>query len=201
MAHPFRKLIDFLTPPPMWRVPVIISLAVLVGLGLVVLRISNAVSYLSDDPKACINCHVMWPEYVTWQHSSHARVAICNDCHVPHDNVFHKYAFKAMDGLRHSSMFTFRMEPQVIRTKSAGIAVIQENCKRCHEPLISRVSLRTMTAKTIVHGEGKLCWQCHRETPHGRVKSLSATPNAQVPGLSPVAPAWLEKLIPAQNPN
>ena len=80
-----------------------------------VLNISNAASYLSNDPITCVNCHVMYPEYATWERGSHGRVATCNDCHVPQDNFIRKYAFKASDGFRHASMFTFRMEPQVIR--------------------------------------------------------------------------------------
>jgi len=38
---------------------------------------SKAFSYLSADPKACINCHVMNTQYATWQHSSHAERATC----------------------------------------------------------------------------------------------------------------------------
>ena len=39
---------------------------------------SKALSYLSKDPKVCINCHVMNTSYATWQHSSHARNVTCN---------------------------------------------------------------------------------------------------------------------------
>jgi len=41
--------------------------------------------------------------------------------------------FKARDGLRHSFMFTFKLEPQVIRMHEAGRIVVQGNCVRCHE--------------------------------------------------------------------
>ena len=115
-----------LIPPPQWRVPVIVAVAVIIGLGFVILHISNASSYLSNDPRACINCHVMTAQYASWERSSHARVATCNDCHVPHDNPISTYAFKASDGMRHAFMFTFRLEPQVIRIKEAGINVVQE---------------------------------------------------------------------------
>src|SRR3970040_396575 len=105
-----KKILRSVSPPPKWRIPVIITLGVLIGIGLLILRISNAASYLSDNPNACINCHVMTPQFATWQRSSHARVATCNDCHVPQDNLIRTYAFKASDGLRHSFMFTFRLE-------------------------------------------------------------------------------------------
>lgn len=157
---------------------------VLIGMALYLVRLSNLTSYLSDDPRACINCHIMNPEYATWQHSSHARAAHCNDCHVPHDNVFNKYRFKAEDGLRHSAMFTLRLEPQVIAARPEARRVIQENCVRCHGDQLIHTNL-------VI--ESRVCIDCHREVPHGRVHSLSTTPNAAVPPLSPVIPKWMNQ--------
>lgn len=188
------KLIKLLYPPPEWRPVVIVALGVFVGIGLFVLRISNAVSYLSDRPETCMNCHVMAPQFATWQHSSHARVAVCNDCHVPQDNIFSKYVFKAQDGLRHSTVFTLRQEPQVIHVKEAGITAIQSNCIRCHKGLVEGVSAFTVSGHQSLSGEGRLCWECHRETPHGRVNSLASVPYARVPRLSPVVPEWIEDM-------
>ena len=128
-----HKRIEKFLPPPAWQVPVIILIGVIIGLGLYIFKISNAASYLSDDPETCINCHVMNPQYATWNHSSHREVANCNDCHVPHNNVVNKYFFKAKDGLRHATIFTLRAEPQVIFIKDEGKEVVQQNCIRCHE--------------------------------------------------------------------
>jgi len=94
-----RKLVRSLIPPTKWQLPVIIVLGIFAGLALYTFRVSNASSYISDDPKACINCHVMNPQYITWFHSSHREVANCNDCHVPQDNFASKYYFKAKDGI------------------------------------------------------------------------------------------------------
>lgn len=191
-----KKIIHALLPPSYWRIPVIILSGVLVGLVVLVLHVANATSYLSDNPRACINCHVMTAEYASWEKSSHARVATCNDCHVPQDNFFRTYAFKASDGIRHAAMFTFRLEPQVIKIKEAGINVVQENCIRCHQNLVHRSWLiRNVSLDMKENEEGKFCWDCHRETPHGRVKSLSAYPDARVPQPSPILPVWLEKSI------
>lgn len=190
-----KKIINGLTPPPKWRLPVVVLSAIFIGLGLFILYISNAVSYLSDDPKTCVNCHVMYPQYATWQRSSHANKVTCNDCHVPHDNFIRKYMFKASDGLRHATMFTFRLEPQVIRIKEAGAGVVQENCLRCHQNMVHRVSISKVSFSGYESGEGLLCWSCHREVPHGRVNSLASTPYARVPQLSPVLPDWMNKFI------
>jgi len=190
-----KRLIKFLIPPGQWQLPVAILLGILAGIGILIIRASNAHSYLSDDPKTCINCHVMYSQYASWTHSSHREVAVCNDCHVPHDNVFRKYMFKAMDGMRHATIFTARAEPQVIQIKQAGANVVQENCIRCHYELISMVSAIQVTADNHDEGAGARCWDCHRETPHGTVNSLSSAPFTIIPRMESVLPAWLEKTL------
>jgi cytochrome c nitrite reductase small subunit len=188
-----KNLIWFFFPPRQWRVPAVIVLGMFAGFGLFALYAGNAFSYLSDDPAACINCHVMAPQYATWQRSSHARVATCNDCHVPQDNVLRTYLFKAQDGLRHASMFTFRLEPQVIHIKDAGMEAVQKNCIRCHGVLTERVQAGDVYLQDVHAGNGVLCWQCHREVPHGRVNSLASTPYARVPRLTPIVPEWIQQ--------
>jgi cytochrome c nitrite reductase small subunit len=189
-----KKLMDFLKPPPGWRLPVTILSAVFCGLGIYTFYVSNAISYLSDDPKTCVNCHIMAPQYATWNHSSHREVASCNDCHVPHDNIFNTYFFKAKDGMRHAAIFTMRGEEQVIKITEPSVNVVQENCKRCHDNLNEKVNT-LVTAPMAEHGQGKLCWDCHREVPHGRVKSLSSVPYARVPVAGSPVPEWLKKVM------
>jgi cytochrome c nitrite reductase small subunit len=43
------------------------------------------------------------------------------------------------------------------------------------------------------------CWECHRETPHGRVNSLSSVPWARVPLPGPVTPDWLRNIMETNN--
>jgi cytochrome c nitrite reductase small subunit len=191
MKNIFKRLV----PPDNWKVPVIVALGIFFGLGFFVIYISNAFSYLSDDPKTCINCHVMNPQYATWERGSHGKVATCNDCHVPQDNFIRKYWFKANDGLRHATYFTMRWEPQVITIKDAGKNAVQENCIRCHNNLVHPIGLRAISNKNVQDQTGKYCWECHRETPHGRVNSLSSTPYARIPQNKISIPNWLEKFI------
>jgi len=190
-----KHLFEFILPPRQWRLAVIVTLGILSGIGTLIIHISNASSYLSDAPETCINCHVMYPQYATWAHSSHREVASCNDCHVPQDYFVRTYAFKAMDGLRHSSVFTMRGEPQVIRIKQAGINVVQENCIRCHSNLVDMISIIEVTGHNHKDGKGKRCWDCHRNVPHGEVRSLASTPHSLVPRLPSVLPSWLSKHI------
>jgi cytochrome c nitrite reductase small subunit len=190
-----RRWIQFIIPPPEWRTAVVIIAGVIAGLGLYISRISNAVSYLSDKPETCINCHVMNPQYATWNHSSHREVAHCNDCHVPHDNFFNKYLFKAKDGLRHATVFTMRAEPQVIFIKDEGRDVVQQNCIRCHERFLTD-NLIISNLTTLSHNRTeRQCLECHRETPHGRVNSLASVPHADIPGRESVVPGWMKELM------
>jgi cytochrome c nitrite reductase small subunit len=162
---------------PGWRPAGFLVLGVTAGMGLFVFHVSRAASYLSDRPETCMNCHVMTTQYVTWQHSSHARVATCNDCHVPHTSLPAQYGFKAKDGLWHATVFTMRWEPQTIRLSRSAVPVVEENCRRCHAQTIAEVAV-------AAHQKGDLrCWDCHREVPHGSVRSLSATPGVFQPQL------------------
>lgn len=183
-----RNLLTLAFIPPGWRLPTFAMLGVAAGLGLLTVRISEMPSYLSDDPRACINCHIMRPQYATWEHSGHREVAVCNDCHVPHDSVLRKYAFKAKDGLRHAAIFTMRGEPQAIQATASSAAVIQANCLRCHQRQLRNAFLLTRS--------GRACTDCHPDIPHGDARSLSSTPNALVPRLTPLLPYSTTEEIP-----
>jgi len=185
------RFFNFIIPPVGWRMKVAVLTGIFAGMAGYGFYVANATSYLSDEPDACINCHVMYPQYTTWRNSSHASVANCNDCHVPQDLMVRKYYFKAADGLRHSTIFTLRTEPQAIRIKQAGINVVQENCKRCHSDLVNMIELVTVTGDNSEEGQGHLCWDCHTETPHGKMSSLSSTPGSIIPDKSPNVPEWL----------
>ena len=190
-----RNFYKYFTPPPQWRFPVILSLGIFVGLIFYIFYISRAYSYMLDDPNACINCHVMIPQYTTWERSSHGRVATCNDCHVPQDNFIESYAFKAKDGLYHSYMFTFRLEPQVINMKEAGVEAVQQNCIRCHENQLHPISVRAVSNDMIMEGSDVKCWDCHRSVPHGMVNSLSSAPYVNAPNPKPAIPEWLRNFL------
>lgn len=190
-----KSFIKFVSPPDNWKIPVIIISGVLVGLFASLFYISKAHSYLSDSPDTCVNCHIMAPQYATWNHSSHREVATCNDCHVPHNNVLNKYYFKAKDGARHATIFTMRAEPEVIFIKEEGQEVVHQNCIRCHKEQITDAKMLSMVENHDKHTQDRKCWECHQEVPHGRVNSLSSVPNARVPLPESPVPAWLDKML------
>ncbi len=187
-----KRLLSIL--PSYFILPLFIIGGIAAGLGAYTIYVARIHTYATDDPSACINCHIMTPYYQSWQHSSHAMWTSCNDCHVPHDNVFSKYAFKAMDGLYHATVFTFKAEPQVIRPRDASSNVIMANCIRCHTQLNTEFVKSGMVSFTQAkEGEGKACWDCHRNVPHTNVSNTAASPNVIAPMPDSPVPAWLKK--------
>ena len=167
----------------------------ILGGGLFFLYMLRAHTYLTDDPSACVNCHIMSPYYATWMHSSHSRNATCNDCHVPHENFVKKWTFKGMDGVKHVAAFLTNSEPQVIQAHPESSQVIMNNCIRCHQQLNTElVKTGRIDYMMTEVGKGKACWDCHRNVPHGGNNSLSSTPNAIVPLPESPVPDWLKNL-------
>ena len=181
------------------KVGLLVLAGVIVGLGGLFMYLLRAHTYfIGDDPAACVNCHVMTPYYATWSHSSHGRDVTCNDCHVPHQNIAMKYGFKALDGLKHTAYFVTNSERQAPMAESLTGQVVMDNCIRCHTQLnqefVKTGRIDYMMAK---QGEGKACWDCHRNVPHDGMNSLMSAPNAE--GVTPLPPSpvpeWLQKLM------
>ncbi len=182
-----------------WRTMAVFLLACVIGLGFFMIKEAKVVSYLSDDPQACVNCHVMTPVYNSWMHSSHREWAKCNDCHVPHNNIVNKYFFKAKDGLYHASVFTARAEPDVIEMKEASQKVVQNNCIRCHVQQVTQAKYDGWLEGHQENRTGRQCWSCHKQVPHGKIHGLSTIKFNIAPLPTDqeemVIPAWLEKKI------
>ncbi|MCR4602878.1 MAG: cytochrome c nitrite reductase small subunit [Prevotella sp.] len=195
-----EKIRNFIRSIPLkLKVTLIVLAGVFVGLTALFMYLLRAHTYfIGDNPGACVNCHIMAPYYATWSHSSHNGRATCNDCHVPHQNIIMKYGFKAFDGLKHTAYFVTNSEHQAIRAEKLTGEVVMDNCIRCHSQLnqeaVSTGRIGYMAAR---RGEGKACWDCHRQVPHGKMNSLSSTPWAetQVPIPESPVPDWLQGLI------
>ncbi|MCE2616824.1 cytochrome c nitrite reductase small subunit [Bacteroidaceae bacterium 14-104] len=191
-------MINKILPSRGWKVFAIIICGVIVGLAGLFMYLLRVHTYIADDPAACINCHIMTPYYATWSHSSHGRDATCNDCHVPHQNLFMKYLFKGKDGMKHVAYFVTHSERQAIMAEDPSAEVIMDNCIRCHTQLnqefVKTGRIDYMMAK---RGEGKACWDCHRNVPHGGMNSLSSAVNAEglVPLPSSPVPEWLQNVM------
>ncbi|MBL0687036.1 MAG: cytochrome c nitrite reductase small subunit [Sulfurospirillum sp.] len=157
------------------------AFVVAIAMFVYVLNTSKALSYLSSDPKACINCHVMNTQYATWQHSSHGQVATCVECHLPTDEgMFAKYVAKAKDGWNHSYAFTMNTYDNTIKISDDGAKRVQNNCIKCHQSVTSTLVANSDKYHQFEDPEvatGRKCWSCHKGVPHGKVRGLSTTPN------------------------
>lgn len=140
-----------------------IALAVLLGglsgLGALTFGYGQGLRYLSSDPAACTNCHVMQGHFDSWQKSSHRHVAVCNDCHLPHDFAG-KWLTKLDNGFFHSLAFTLENFHEPIQIKPRNRRVTQRACLHCHADLVHSM----LPAKP--GGEMLLCIHCHEDVGH-----------------------------------
>jgi cytochrome c nitrite reductase small subunit len=152
-----------------WRGLAAGAVGTLAGAGVYTFDHAEGLSYMSNDPQACVNCHVMRDQYDGWQKSAHHAFATCNDCHVPHDLVG-KYMAKAVHGWRHSKAFTLQDFHEPIRITSEDAAIVRENCVRCHEPLVESVLAGRTDAAAAArdgHASETDCLMCHKGVGHG----------------------------------
>lgn len=134
------------------------------GLGTYTFTYAQGLSYFSNDPRACMNCHIMREQFDGWQKSGHHAVATCNDCHTP-KGFIPKYLSKAENGFWHSKGFTLQdfHEPIMIRPKN--VAVLQQNCVGCHEQIVDGINTHPGDPQKMLD-----CLHCHREVGHGPVR-------------------------------
>jgi cytochrome c nitrite reductase small subunit len=129
-----------------------------IGLGGYTFVYAKGYSYLLNDPAACANCHVMREQLDGWAKSSHRAVAVCNDCHTPH-NFIGKYATKATNGFFHSLAFTTGRFPDAIDIKERNRRVTESACRYCHQDIV--------TAMDGPHQQQKIsCLRCHASVGH-----------------------------------
>ena len=133
----------------------------LLGLGGATFDYAEGTSYLSTDPAACANCHIMQRAYDSWQKASHHAVARCVDCHLPHAFVG-KYVAKAVNGWNHSAAFTLQRFPEPIRITPRNARILQESCLRCHGALTHALGIERADV-----GAGRGCMHCHGDVGHG----------------------------------
>jgi cytochrome c nitrite reductase small subunit len=158
------------TAPFRARVWLLLALAATVGVALGIggftFRYAEGLSYLSTDPRACVNCHIMRPEYDAWQKASHHTSAVCVDCHLPQD-FFPKYLAKAENGYRHGEKFTTGNFEEPITVKARGVEILEENCRRCHGALVAELDPDSREPRHEIS-----CVRCHRGVGHGDVAAI-----------------------------
>lgn len=143
------------------------ALGLTIGVGGYTFIYARGASYLTDDPAACANCHVMTEQYDGWLQSSHRTAAVCNDCHTPH-SLIPKYFVKAKNGFWHSFYFTFGGYPDPIQITASNRQVTEDTCRSCHTDIVDAIDgpahvpgvmREALAARTA-------CLTCHRSVGH-----------------------------------
>jgi cytochrome c nitrite reductase small subunit len=138
-----------------------VLIGLLIGLGAYTFLYAKGYSYLTNNPQACTNCHVMQAQYDGWVKSSHRNAATCNDCHTPH-NIVGKYAVKANNGFWHSFYFTSGRYPDTIEITRFDHRVTENACRRCHQNITAAIDAGSEHGG----GRGLECTRCHYSVGH-----------------------------------
>jgi cytochrome c nitrite reductase small subunit len=131
------------------------------GVGAFTFVYAKGFSYLSPDPRACVNCHIMNQQYDAWLKSGHRHAATCVECHLPHAGLA-KWTTKAEHGFRHSAAFTLQNFKEPIEITARDRGIVQVNCVRCHEALVHAVAT---SPGPVAHELN--CLHCHASAGHG----------------------------------
>lgn len=155
-------------PTPKTRAILLLALTsmtgLLAGLGTYTFTYAHGLSYFSNDPRACVNCHIMREQFDGWQKSPHHAVASCNDCHTPHAFI-PKYLSKAENGFWHSKGFTLQDFHEPIMIRRHNVAVLQQNCVGCHQQIVDGINTHPGDPQKMLD-----CLHCHREVGHGPIR-------------------------------
>ena len=128
------------------------------GIGGFTFVYAEGATYLSNNPEACGNCHIMGPQLSAWRHGSHRSVATCNDCHTP-PGLVQKYVVKANNGFWHSYGFTTGDFHEPIQITEHNRTVTEAACRVCHQSLVD-------TIDGHAGGEAVSCIRCHSQVGH-----------------------------------
>lgn len=132
------------------------------GIGGYTFAYARGYSYLTNDPRACANCHVMHEQYDGWTKGSHRAVAACNDCHTP-PGLVGKYATKASNGFWHSFYFTTGGFHEPIRIRGRNRDVTEQACRHCHQEVVQAMAAEPYGTE----GRGAVsCIRCHSSVGH-----------------------------------
>lgn len=123
-------------------------------------------SYLTNDPQACANCHVMENHFRAWTKSSHRAVATCNDCHTPPE-LIPKYVTKAINGWNHSVAFTTGWFHEPLRITARNIDVTERACRKCHQAIVDAMEGPALHGSRRPAAAQRLsCIRCHSTVGH-----------------------------------
>ena len=133
-----------------------------IGIGIYTFVYAKGASYMTNDPAACANCHIMQDQYDGWLTGPHRSVAVCNDCHTP-PGLVPKYYTKALNGFWHSYAFTTGDFHEPIRIKERNQQVTETACRKCHAAITEAIEGPEGLHRA---DQGIACLRCHSDVGH-----------------------------------
>ncbi|MBN2281510.1 MAG: cytochrome c nitrite reductase small subunit [Candidatus Marinimicrobia bacterium] len=109
----------------------------------------------TSTPEFCAACHDMDGQYEAWMKTAVHRSIACVECHLPHSDPVTHFFWKGYDGMKDVIFFYGRLYEDPIIASNHGVKTIQKNCLRCHQEMVSNMTL-----------EDRTCWSCHRRINH-----------------------------------
>jgi len=140
------------------------------GISLVILLSVIGMTYATSAPQFCSACHIMKPEYTTWQASSHSQVS-CTACHV---------APGLTNALKHKVVAAKELYLYLTKSYELPIRMTEKlpdsRCLKCHS-LKRKVSASTdlYIPHKRHYQKGIGCVKCHEGVAHGKVASSGMT--------------------------
>jgi cytochrome c nitrite reductase small subunit len=144
-----------------WVLIVAITIGLAAGIGSYTFLYARGYSYLTNDPQACANCHIMRGHYDAWTRGSHRAVAGCNDCHTP-PALIPKYVTKAQNGFWHSFYFTTGRFPDPIQITPRNHNITEMACRKCHADITASID----PLHSVSPEGGLQCTKCHNDVGH-----------------------------------
>lgn len=166
----------------------ILLVMLFIGAGAFTFHYGEGFSYFSKDPKSCVNCHIMQPQFDAWQKASHHTVASCADCHLP-QTFPHNYVAKAKNGYFHSKGFTFQDFPEPIMITKSNSKILEQNCLRCHSDIIHGTALNQDNKMQNVS-----CVHCHKSVGHGIQSGMGKIYETEEIKVNPEVTSFIKKI-------
>lgn len=142
-----------------------------VGISAAMFLLMLGMTYGTSVPKFCAMCHIMKPEFATWEASSHSQVQ-CVECHVDPGLT---------NALKHKVVATKELYRYVTKTYELPIKMAEtipdSRCLKCHS---FKRKVSSSSSDLYIphkrHYDNKVsCTKCHQGVAHGKIASRGMT--------------------------
>lgn len=121
----------------------------------IAVMVSPKILAKTNTAEFCAKCHVMEEQYLSLMKGGLHNSLKCVDCHLPNDSKISFYFWKGIDGMKDVLAFHTGNVPERIQASAHTKKIIQQNCIRCHEGMVSRITIAD-----------RKCWDCHKRLSH-----------------------------------